>query len=367
MSTLLVGTRKGLFTVEVNGARSEVTSFSFPAVPVVAATVDERDGAIYVGLQHGHFGPKLHRSTDGGVTFEEIATPSLPTAGRAALEDPARREATPDSVELLWSLAAGHPDEPGRLWCGTIPGALFVSDDRGESWRLVTSLWDEPSRAEWFGGGYDHPGIHSIVVDPRHAGAATIGVSCGGVWHTKDGGDTWSVSGPGLAARYMPPDRIDDPTIQDPHRVVVCAADPDVLWTQHHCGIFRSTDAGGSWAEVMAAGPSTFGFAVAVHPHDPDTAWFVPARSDEERIPVDGRLVVTRTRDGGKTFDVLTKGLPGEHAYDLVYRHALDVDHTGDRLALGSTTGGLWVSRDGGDSFEAVPASLPPINVVLWT
>jgi photosystem II stability/assembly factor-like uncharacterized protein len=367
MSTLLVGTRKGLFTVEVGGSRSEVTSFSFPAIPVVAATVDDRDGAIYVGLQHGHFGPKLHRSTDGGATFEEIATPALPEAPRPAVDPADGSERAADSVEQLWSLAAGHPDEPGRLWCGTIPGALFVSDDRGDSWRLVQSLWDEPSRAEWFGGGYDHPGIHSIVVDPRQAGSATIGISCGGVWHTKDGGDSWALSGPGLAARYMPPERVDDPTIQDPHRLALSPVDPDVLWTQHHCGIFRSTDGGGHWSEITSAGPSTFGFAVAVHPNDPDTAWFVPAVSDEERIPVDGRVVVTRTRDGGETFDMLADGLPGEHAYDLVYRHALDVDDTGDRLALGSTTGSLWVSRDAGDSFETVPASLPPINVVLWT
>jgi photosystem II stability/assembly factor-like uncharacterized protein len=366
MSTLLVGTRKGLFTVDVGGSRSEVTSFAFPAIPVVAATVDDRDGAIYVGLQHGHFGPKLHRSTDGGATFDEIATPALPEALNPAADAAEASEPAADSVEQLWSLAAGHPDEPGRLWCGTIPGALFVSDDRGDSWRLVQSLWDEPSRAGWFGGGYDHPGIHSIVVDPRQAGSATIGVSCGGVWHTKDGGDSWAVSGPGLAARYMPPERVDDPTIQDPHRLALSPADPDVLWTQHHCGIFRSADAGGHWSEITSAGPSTFGFAVAVHPNDPDTAWFVPARSDEERIPVDGRVVVTRTRDGGETFDVLTDGLPGEHAYDLVYRHALDVDGTGDRLALGSTTGSLWVSRDAGDSFETVPASLPPINVALW-
>src|SRR5581483_6199629 len=126
------------------------------------------------------------------------------------------------------------------------------------------------------------------------------------------------------------------------------------LWAQHHNGIFRTTDDCASWTESKDVRPSAFGFAVAVHPRDPETAWFVPAIKDEKRIPADGRVVVTRTRDGGRSFDVLTDGLPQRHAYDLVFRHALDVDDTGETLAFGSTTGSLWVSEDAGDSWRNV-------------
>ena len=112
--------------------------------------------------------------------------------------------------------------------------------------------------------------------------------------------------------------------------------------------------------------PSSFGFAVAVHPDDADSAWFIPAHSDQKRAPIDGHVVVTRTRDGGKSFEVLTKGLPQDHAYDIVYRHALAIDATGDRLAFGSTTGGLWVSEDQGDSWSAVSHTLPPIHAVRF-
>jgi hypothetical protein len=105
---------------------------------------------------------------------------------------------------------------------------------------------------------------------------------------------------------------------------------------------------------------------VAAHPTDANTAWFVPAVKDEKRIPVDGKLVVARTRDGGKSFDVLSNGLPQRHAYDLVWRHSLDVDETGDRLAFGSTSGGLWTSENGGDSWSAPEARLPPISVVRF-
>lgn len=133
-----------------------------------------------------------------------------------------------------------------------------------------------------------------------------------------------------------------------------------------HMGIFVSSDEGRTFSEITGVEPSTFGFPVAVHPSDPDTAWFVPEIKDERRIPRDGRLVVTRTRDGGRSFEVLTEGLPQVHAYDVVYRHALAIDATGDRLAFGSTTGGLWVSEDQGDSWACVSHTLPPIYAVAF-
>ena len=83
-------------------------------------------------------------------------------------------------------------------------------------------------------------------------------------------------------------------------------------------------------------------------------------------MPADTRLVVNRTRDGGATFEALTAGLPREHCYDLVYRHAWDVDASGERLAFGSTTGGVWVSEDGGDAWRCVSTTLPPVYAVRF-
>jgi hypothetical protein len=143
-------------------------------------------------------------------------------------------------------------------------------------------------------------------------------------------------------------------------------ARPEVFYAQHHNGVFRSADGCASWQEITAIAPSKFGFAVAVHPRDPDTAWFVPADKDERRVPIDGKLVVARTRDGGKSFEQLSAGLPPEHAYDLIYRHGLAVDASGERLAIGSTTGGLWVSGDGGDRWQCLSAHLPPIYAVRF-
>jgi hypothetical protein len=366
MAELLVGTRKGLFGFDRRGGAYDVADTEFLGVPVTAVLVDRRDEATYAALDHGHFGVKLHRRDIGGK-FHEIATPEYPPRPDDANDaNPLLREDVPWALEMLWTIEAGHSSRPGTLWAGTIPGGLFRSDDRGESWQLVRSLWDHPSRAEWFGGGYDHPGVHTVLADPRNADSLSVAISCGGVWRSDDDGASWKVAA-GLRNSYLPPEQAYNPYPQDPHRLASCAADPDVVWCQHHNGVFRSTDGARTFVEITERPPSTFGFAVAAHPDDPRTAWFVPGVADEQRIPVDGRLVVSRTCDGGESFDVLGKGLPKRHAYHLVYRHGLDVDQTGERLAMASTTGSLFVSEDAGDSWTHVTSGLPPVACVRWT
>lgn len=361
-----VGTRKGLFRLDRATDGWEITSTAFLGVPVSMVLPDSRDGTVYAALDHGHFGVKLHRSTDGGKEFEEVTVPVYPEKPEDEEDVLAfQRKPLEWKLKSIWSLEAGGRDEPGWLWCGTTPGGLFVSEDRGDTWRIVSSLWNDPRRKQWFGGGTDLPAIHSICVDPRDSATVRIAISCGGVWETTSHGETWDVIGKGMHAAYMPPEKKEDPIAQDPHRMVQCAAQPDCFWVQHHNGVFRSTDACRNWQDIKAE-PSAFGFATVVHPEDPDTAWFVPGVKDEVRIPVDAKVVVTRTRDGGKSFDILREGLPQEHAYDLTFRHGMDIDESGNRLAFGSTTGSLWTSDNQGDSWQQVSAHLPPVYCVRF-
>jgi hypothetical protein len=360
-----VATRKGLFTLERGASGWDIAATSFLGDNCTLALHDGRTGRLYAALNHGHFGTKLHRSADGGATWDELGVPVYPEKP-ADWKPKAPVEGVPAdwALKQIWSLAPGGADEPDTLWCGTMPGGLFRSADGGATWSLNRPLWDDPRREEWFGGGADYPGIHSICVDPRDPRHLLLGVSCGGVWRTRDGGASWDHAGTGLRAAFMPPERQYEPNVQDPHLIAASPANPDIVWTQHHNGIFRSTDCGATWTELDDVAPSSFGFPVAVHPHDADTAWFVPARKDEFRYPVDGRVVVNRTRDGGRSFDTLTRGLPQRHAYDLVYRHALDVDDSGTHLVFGSTTGSVWASDDAGDSWHAVSQHLPPVYAV---
>jgi photosystem II stability/assembly factor-like uncharacterized protein len=361
---LLLSTRKGLFALQrQSSANWSLHGHWFPGDNVSLALADLRDGAWYAALNLGHFGVKLQRSTNQGESWSELAVPAYPQGEMLTTGD--GKEPVPAALKLLWSLEAGAADQPGTLWAGTIPGGLFRSDDAGQSWQLVRGLWDQPGRAHWFGGGYDQPGIHSICVDPRDARVLRVAVSCGGVWQSEDSGATWTLAARGMFAAYMPPELRDDPNIQDPLRLVHCAAAPDTLWVQHHNGVFLSRDGARSWSEIPAVTPSVFGFAVAVHPHDPDTAWFVPAVKDECRIPVDARLCVARTRDGGRSFEQLTQGLP-QPAYDLVYRHGLAISADGSMLAMASTTGGLWLSEDQGDSWQTLSLNLPPVYAVTF-
>ena len=299
---LQVGTRKGLFTVRRMPTGWRLGQPAFPGEPVTQVVADPRTGEWYAALRLGHFGVKIKRSTN-----------------------------------------------------------------QGASWQLVTSLWDRPDRKDWFGGGYDYAGIHSILVDPRDAAHVTLAISCAGVWQTRDHGMTWTNTSEGMdAGAYMPPERRYDGNVQDVHRIAACGAQPDVLWAQNHVGIYRSVDGGLHWQAIPSPAPSGFGFPVVAHAVDPQCAWFAPAHSDAQRVPVDGRLVVNVTRDGGASFRTHGDGLPARDAYHLVYRHGLAVAADGQTLAMGSTTGGLWVSEDGGESWECLSRDLPPIAVVRF-
>jgi len=256
-----VATRKGLITVDRKNGRWSVTRLDFEGSNCNLVLADPRDGAVYAALDHEHFGVKLHRSVDGGVTWTERGVPVYPefTAEdeqkqEAAGEVGARRDFS--SLSEIWELTPGGADQPGVLWAGTIPGGLFRSDDYGSSWQLIETLWRRDERWAWFGGGKDSPGIHSVAVHPANSQHVAVGISCGGVWVTEDGGTTWNVRAQGMYAEFLPPDEANDPNVQDPHRVVQCRFAPHVMWAQYHNGIFRTTDGGRIWNEVTNVQPS---------------------------------------------------------------------------------------------------------------
>jgi len=350
---LVLGTRKGLIILERSGQAWKVIQHLHPGKAISYCDVDVRNGTLWACIDHGHWGQKLSRSTDRGESWQEIEAPKYP-------EGAILKEDKPAALSYLWVVTPGHEKDPDRIYIGTEPGGLFVSEDGGENFSLVESLWNHPSRLEghWFGGGRDEAGIHSILIDPRDSNHVYVGVSCAGVFETTDGGKTWQPRNKGLNADFLP--NPDAEVGQDPHLIVFSPSNPDVMWQQNHCGIYRSVDGAKNWELISEEdGSADFGFPIAVCEKDSETAWVVPAVSDGSRLAIDGALCVCRTEDGGKSWTPLREGLPQRNCSDIVYRHALDI--AGDQLVFGSTTGNVYFSENRGDSWRCLGNHFPPV------
>lgn len=354
--TILLGTRKGLIALEGEGIHWSIVRKDFPGAPISYAWHDARSGTLWAAASHGHWGAKLYRLRKGEEEWTEVPAPAYP-------EGEEIRPGVGATLQYIWCMAGGGEDRPERILVGTIPGGLFISNDGGDSFQLNRSLWEHPSRTtQWFGGGYDEAGIHSILVDPENSDRIHIGISCAGVFETTDGGSSWIVRNKGMAASFLP-----DPNAEvgfDPHLLTASNTQPRTFWQQNHEGVYRSDDECLTWQrhDHGKGSHAYFGFAIAVDEKDPMTAWIVPADSDERRMAIDGKLVVSRTEDGGETWTALTAGLPQEDCYDLVYRHGLA--YREGLLAFGTTTGNLFISNDRGDSWIQVAGFLPPIYSV---
>jgi len=389
---ILLGTRKGTVIYDRKNNAWRPRRIEHAGIPVCYLARDPRDGTLWASLDHGHWGPKLSRSRDGGKSWEDAPSIKYPEGARYIVKvlptddfDPDAPTGEPEyqdaSVYKIWNITFGNTDQPGRIYAGTIPGGLFVSDDGGESWELNRPLWNHESRGgdlfagdassnnQWQGTpasidyGIFEPGIHSIIVDPQDADHLYVAVSTAGVLESTNGGQTWFGRNRGVLNDYLP--NPESEWGHDPHFVVACPAQMDHLWQQNHCGVYYSNDGAQSWKKVsMPDAGVHFGFPVAVDANDGRTAWVVPAQADMQRMAIDGGLYVARTSDGGKSWQSFRDGLPQDNAYDIVLRHALDL--SGDCLCFGSTTGNAYISEDRGESWQCLGNNLPPIYSVRF-
>lgn len=354
-NTLLIATSKGLAVYKKKSGNWTFDKMHFLGMSVSVARTDSKNGWWWVCLAHKHWGPKVHYSANEGQTWAEVPSPKYPAHTEI-------KPGTPATLKYIWHLEMSQAS--GELWMGTEPGGLFKSTDNGQSFHLIEPLWNHPSRPEhWFGGGRNHPGIHSIVVDPRNSNRVFIGVSCAGVFETPDGGNSWIVRNKGLKADFLPNAQAE--VGQDPHLVLQCANHPEVLWQQNHCGIFRSTDCAQSWQEVTdPTGITKYGFTIAIDDDNPDKAWVIPATSDDKRVAIDGTLAIYYTEDGGKSWTDFREGLPQSQCFDIVLRHALAKDE--QTMVFGTTTGNLFLSENFGESWQTLNHYLPTIFSVCF-
>jgi hypothetical protein len=352
---LCIGTKKGLFIAE--GAKTR-RSFTLrgpfgPGVAVYSTLIDTRGTPkLYASSCNPFFGMKVLRSTDMGKTFKE--TKSAP----AFTKDDGR------ALANIWSLEAGGGKKD--LWCGVEPAALFRSGDGGDSWEMVEGISNHPHARQW------HPGngglcMHTVL---RDGDRVHLGISTGGHYLSEDGGSTFAASNQGVGAGFVP-----DPYPefgQCVHKIAGHKDAPGRLYMQNHggwpdrpgIGVLRSDDHGHTWRSIAKGLPSDFGFPIVVHPHDPDTIYVMPLEPATRTCP-GGAPAVYRSEDGGESWKRLARGFPKKETFFTVQRDAMDIDELkSPGLYFGTTTGQLWIGRDGGEEWSCLYDSLPPIHCV---
>ena len=366
--TLLIGTAKGLFQLTSPPPARDTWKLDGPQFlgQVVQHVVPDprKKGLLLAGIETGHLGPTVLRSEDAGKTWKEATKP--PAFPKAKKGEKGK------SVRSVFWLTPGHASTPGRWYAGTIPHGLFVTEDNGDTWSGVASFNKLVADAPWAkdeppGGPY----THSIMVDPRDARNVLVNLSLGGTLESTDGGKTWRGCNKGCTIDFGP-----DPNPefgQDPHHCAMAPSDPDILYQQNHCGIFRMDRREGHWTRIgdnMPRAVGDIGFPVAVHPRDANTAWVFPmdGTATWPRTSPAGKPAIYKTTDGGPKWARHDKGLPRANAYYTVLRHAMKADD-GDPvgLYLGTTSGEVWASRDEGASFACLAAHLPRIlSIQPW-
>jgi photosystem II stability/assembly factor-like uncharacterized protein len=347
---VLIGTKKGAFILDGDEGRQ---SFSLRGPfcetwPINHVIADPATGAIHAGGGNPWFGPAVWTSEDRGETWRHDSTGLTYGEGE-------------DAVASVWSIAPAH----GRLWVGVEPAGLFASDDGGRTFTHVGGLRDHPSRPHW------NPGaggliLHHLVPHPQDPDQLWVAISAAGVFWTHDGGKSFEARNRGTRADFNPEDQRYPEWGQCVHSLRMAPGNPNRLYQQNHCGMYRSDDGGQSWQSIEEGLPSTFGFPVAVHPRDPDQVFFLPLNgADQGRFVPEGRAAVWRSRDCGSTWADLRNGLPQKDAYFGVLRQAMATDTMEPAgVYFGTSSGSLWASDDEGESFREIARDLPPIASV---
>jgi photosystem II stability/assembly factor-like uncharacterized protein len=345
-----IGTRKGAFVFKSRNRKTWTSAGPFfRGWEVNHVVQDPRNPKrVYAAVNSAWFGPHIHASTNGGKSWK------LSEKGLELKSLPGQ------SIKRMWHIEPAHADEPSVVYAGADPGVLFLSDDWGQSWEEVPGINNHPTREKW-GPGAGGMCLHSIQCLGK--GRMIVAISAAGAFRTSDGGATWEPYNQGVRADFLP---TKFPEVgQCVHKLLAHPANPELLFQQNHCGIYRAPSTGTKWTDISRGASSRFGFGLAVPAREPETLFTVPMDSADYRCNLNGEFKVARSRDGGKNWTLLTRGLPQKNAHLTVLREAVASDPCSPAGVYVGTTGGhVFYTRDAGDTWQDLAAHMPPVYSV---
>ncbi len=340
MMRILVGTEKGAYLLTESGSDWQVENQIFPGWKVTAFG-EAADGTHIAGVGSNWFGVGVQHS-ENLLDWKPSDSP------------PAWPEGSDRRMEQIWTF---H-NEGDRLLAGVAQAGLFASDDGGMSWDPVASLNEHRTRDQW------HPGAGGLCAHRILSGNGSmwIGISAVGVFRTDDEGVTWVPKNDGVPS-------VDTAEGGERPEVGYCVhglahdpREPNRMWRQDHRGVFRSTDGGDNWERIEDGLPAGFGFVIWRF-HESGRLLTIPLHSDENRVPVDGKLRAYVSDNDGDYWAVAGAGWSEAAQYTGVLRRAFDGGDDG-AFCFGTSGGKLWLTRDLGESWQQLGPSFPRIAAI---
>jgi photosystem II stability/assembly factor-like uncharacterized protein len=272
-------------------------------------------------------------------------------------EAAARWTALPSPLQDVWAIAQ-RPDNPAVLIAGTRPAAFWRSDDGGINWRKLSA----PGISEFSDINMGPTRVTQILFDPRDADTVWASVEIGGIFVSRDGGETWARRDEGLIsadvhglAIVLRPASSEGKHAENSSRSH--SSGHAILFATTNMGLHRSLDDGATWTFCKLDSPWQYTRAIVPRADGSGVLFLTNGNGPPGNT---GRLLMSR--DCGDTWE--ERPLPGalNSTPWCVATHASDPL----RMFVCTNLGQLFRSTDGGESFERLPQEFGEVRALHW-
>ena len=274
---------------------------------------------------------------------------------------PAENPPHNDKVKFahIFRIVPGHKSEPGVWYAGTSPQGLFRSSDDGKTWDSVDGFNENKEILKLIKSQSEellkYQKLHSILINPEDKNHMIIGMAHGGVFESKDYGESW------INLNY----NLSDSDNQNPYCLLSHPLNHNNLFQQNQAGIYRLKLGQKKWKHIgNALDIGDFGFSICLDPYDENKIWTFPMAGTDiwSRVCPNGQPAVYCTQNNGKSWYRQDIGFPIWNAWFSVLSRCMITDNLKNTgLYLGTTSGSVWMSNNGGNNWRQILAHLPKI------